>query len=163
MNGFPRLVFVGLGSNLGRPEQQLRAALTRLALIPETVLSAVSRFYRTSPWGVVDQPPFINAVAELRSALPPQALLDALLAIERDAGRERRERWGPRVLDLDLLWYDGLRIERPGLTVPHPHAHERGFVLRPWAELAPDLPLGDHGTVGDLAARVDCSSVEPLA
>src|SRR6476620_9985618 len=102
---------------------------------------AASPVYETDPVGLVDQPAFLNAVVELDTTLEPLPLLDALLALEAEAGRERGIRFGPRTLDLDLIWYDGRRIESDRLTLPHPRAHEREFVLRPLADIAPDIDL----------------------
>jgi 2-amino-4-hydroxy-6-hydroxymethyldihydropteridine diphosphokinase len=117
---------------------------------------AHSRFYRTPPWGLLEQPPFLNAAAELETAHGPHELLDALLQIERDAGRVRDgERWGPRTLDLDLLHMDGVALHDERLTLPHPRIAERAFVLLPLAELAPDLELPGQGRVGALLAASD--------
>jgi 2-amino-4-hydroxy-6-hydroxymethyldihydropteridine diphosphokinase len=157
-----RRAFVALGSNLDQPQRQVRDALAALDRIPATRVARASRLYRTPPWGRTDQPDFVNAVAQLESALAPEALLAELQRIEREAGRARRERWGPRVLDLDLLWHaDGAR-DLDGLRLPHPHLHERAFVLLPLAELAPDLELPARGRVRDLLAEVDCSGIEAL-
>jgi 2-amino-4-hydroxy-6-hydroxymethyldihydropteridine diphosphokinase len=156
---------IGLGANLGRPEAALRQAAVALGELPGTRLLALSRCYRTPAWGRLDQPDFVNAAALLDTRLPPQALLEALLEIERDAGRERGDdsRWGPRVLDLDLLLYAGRVIDRPGLRVPHPHLHERAFALVPLAEIAPAEPFPGHGTVADALRGVDAGGVRPLA
>ena len=155
---------IGLGANLGQPVEGLRRAIAALAGLPDTGLLAVSRFYRTRAWGRQDQPDFVNAAALLQTRLEPQALLDALLRIERQAGRERDEgaRWGPRVLDLDLLLYAGARIDLPGLRVPHPHLHERAFALVPLAEIAAAEPFPGHGSVGQALRQVDVQGVEVL-
>jgi 2-amino-4-hydroxy-6-hydroxymethyldihydropteridine diphosphokinase len=144
--------YIGLGSNLGDREGNLRAALGRLAELGEV---RVSSFRETDPVGVTDQPRFLNAAAELSTELLPRDLLDALLAIERDLGRDRsrEQRWGPRTLDLDLLLYGEEVIDEPGLAVPHPRLVERRFVLEPLYELAPDLVLPDGTRAGDLLAR----------
>jgi 2-amino-4-hydroxy-6-hydroxymethyldihydropteridine diphosphokinase len=132
-------------------------------MLPGTRLVAQSRFYRTPPWGLHEQPAFLNAAAELDTVLGPHELLDALLRIERDAGRVRDgERWGPRTLDLDLLHMDGLALHDERLTLPHPRIAERAFVLLPLAELAPDLELSGQGTVSDLLANADIAGCEPL-
>jgi 2-amino-4-hydroxy-6-hydroxymethyldihydropteridine diphosphokinase len=156
---------IGLGANLGLPEATLRAAADALAALPDSRLLAVSRFYRTPAWGRLDQPDFVNAAALLQTRLSPQALLQALLRIEHEAGRQRdpAERWGPRVLDLDLLLYGGQVIDQPGLRVPHPHLHERAFALVPLAEIAPAEPFPGHGTVADALRAVDTGGVEALA
>jgi len=142
--------YVGLGANVGDREATIAAAVARL---PGVV--AVSRLVETDPVGVVDQPPFLNGAAELETRLGPRELLDTLLAIERDLGRERRERWGPRTIDLDLLVYGDERVDEPGLTLPHPRLHERRFALEPLAELAPGLVIPGRGAVADLLAELD--------
>lgn len=157
-------VYIGLGSNLDDPPAQVEAGLRALAALPESRLVQRSRLYDTAPWGRTDQPAFVNAAAHLETALSPHALLDALLAIERAAGRERDgTRWGPRVLDLDILLYGNLVLDEPGLRLPHPHLHERTFVLAPLAEIAPHLDIPGHGRVADLLARVDASRCEHMA
>lgn len=154
--------FVALGSNLGDTHAYLRQALQALAHLPDTRLLAQSRFYRTPPWGVLEQPAFLNAVAELETALAPHALLEALLAIEQAAGRVRQgERWGPRTLDLDLLHVDGVRLDEAGLTLPHPRIAERAFVLLPLAELAPTLELSGLGRVDALLGAIDAGGCQP--
>lgn len=143
--------WIGLGSNLGDRSATLDAALERIDRLERSSVVRVSRYYRTTPWGETDQPDFVNAVACVRTALSAQALLRALLAIESEMGRERRgRRWGPRVIDLDLLLYGDDRVERPDLTVPHPRLHERAFVLVPLAELAPDRVVPGRGRVDAL-------------
>jgi 2-amino-4-hydroxy-6-hydroxymethyldihydropteridine diphosphokinase len=140
--------YIGLGSNLGDRGENLRRALERLGA------ARVSTIQETDPVGVTEQPRFLNAVAELETGLPPRALLDRLLEIERDLGRDREseERWGPRTIDLDLLLYDDEVIDEPGLTVPHLRLAERRFVLEPLHELAPDLVLPDGRRIKDLLA-----------
>lgn len=156
--------FVGLGGNLGDTQAYLRQALDALARLPRTRLLAQSRSYRTPPWGLREQPAFLNAAAMLDTTLAPHELLDALLDIERAAGRERKgERWGPRTLDLDLLHIDGVRLHDDRLTLPHPRIAERAFVLLPLAELAPDLELPGQGRVDALLVTADTSgcTVQP--
>lgn len=154
--------FVALGGNLGDTRTYLRQALDALARLPHTRLLAVSRFYRTPPWGVREQPAFLNAAAELQTDLAPHALLDALLDIERAAGRIRDgERWGPRTLDLDLLHVDGIVMHDARLTLPHPRIAERAFVLLPLAELAPGLELAGQGRIDTLLAAVDTAGCVP--
>ncbi|MDE2223715.1 MAG: 2-amino-4-hydroxy-6-hydroxymethyldihydropteridine diphosphokinase [Xanthomonadaceae bacterium] len=148
---------VALGSNLGDPCVQVGRGFAALAALPHTILRARSRLYRTPPWGVVDQPDFVNAAARLDTTLAPRELLDALLAIEASAGRVRGARNGPRTLDLDLLLYGDRAINEPDLVVPHPGLHERAFVLLPLADVAPDFEVPGHGLVRDLLARVDAS------
>jgi 2-amino-4-hydroxy-6-hydroxymethyldihydropteridine diphosphokinase len=147
--------YVALGGNLGDPRQQLLDAVAALARLPGTRLLRRSRLYQTPPWGVLDQPPFINAAALLETSLEPHALLDALLAIEQHAGRVRAERNGPRTLDLDLLHMDGVQLADERLVLPHPRIAERAFVLLPLAELAPDLQLPGQGRVAELLAAAD--------
>ena len=148
--------YVGVGSNLAVPRAQVERALRRLAGLPHSRLLRSSRLYRSAPWGVLDQPDFVNAAAAIETALSAQALIQALLAIERDAGRDRNgERWGPRILDLDLLLYDSLTLAEPGLQLPHPHLHERAFVLLPLAEIAPHLDVPGRGPISALLANVD--------
>ena len=123
------IAYVGLGSNLAEPRKQIETALLALSGLPRTTLRTHSRLYATEPWGRSDQPAFVNAVAELDTQLSARDFLDALLAVERQAGRERNsERWGPRILDLDVLLYGQARIDEPALHVPHPRLHERAFV-----------------------------------
>ncbi len=129
--------YVGLGSNMGDRRAHLTAALEGLANLGTVV--GGSPIYETEPVGPADQGPFENAVICLETELSPRSLLDGLLKIESDAGRERRERWGPRTLDLDVLWYDGIVVDEPGLSVPHPRVRERRFVLAPLVYLAPDV------------------------
>ena len=156
-------VFVALGGNLGDTHAQLRRALDALAGLPHTRLLAQSRFFRTPPWGLREQPPFLNAAAMLDTGLAPHELLDALLTIEQAAGRVRNgERWGPRTLDLDLLHMDGVLMHDDRLTLPHPRIAERAFVLLPLAELAPDLELPGQGRVDVLLAAIDTTGCDPL-
>lgn len=157
------LAYVGLGSNLDDPEQHIRDALAALGAIAQARLLRFSRLYRTPPWGIAEQPAFVNAVAELSTSLPPQGLLDALLAIEREQGRRRDGvRWGPRTLDLDLLLYGAVQSTTPGLTLPHPHIAERAFVLVPLADLDAELVIPGAGVVRDLLARVDTRECVPI-
>ncbi len=148
--------YVGLGSNLQLPARQINDALGRLAEMPGTRCMAASSLYRSTPFGGVEQPDFVNAVAALLTTLPPRDLLIQLQGIERRAGRERDgTRWGPRVLDLDLLVYSGARIDEPGLSVPHPGIAERNFVLLPLGEIAPDLVVPGLGRVTGLPVNMD--------
>jgi 2-amino-4-hydroxy-6-hydroxymethyldihydropteridine diphosphokinase len=139
--------FVGLGSNLGDREATIRSAVAQLDV------ARVSTLRETDPVGLLDQPRFLNGVAELETELPPRALLERLLEVERSLGRTREgPRFGPRTIDLDLLLYDDAVLDEPGLTLPHPRLHERAFVLEPLAELAPDLVVPGRGPVRDLLA-----------
>ena len=158
-----RSAWIGLGSNLAGPREQVELGLAALARLPGTRLQQRSHLYRGAPWGVRDQPDFVNAVAAIQSGLTPRELMSALLDIERSFGRERKaDRWGPRILDLDLLLYADCTIDEPGLHVPHPHLHERAFVLLPLAEIATHLKIPGHGSISDLVARVDASECQRL-
>ncbi|HEY8104324.1 MAG TPA: 2-amino-4-hydroxy-6-hydroxymethyldihydropteridine diphosphokinase [Gaiellaceae bacterium] len=143
-------VYVGLGANLGDRETTIRAAV---AALPDVV--GMSLLRETDPVGNTDQPRFLNGVAALETTLAPRELLDVLLSVEQGLGRERRERWGPRTIDLDLLLYGDETVAEPGLTVPHPRLHERRFVLEPLAELDPELLVPGRGRVKDLLAELD--------
>jgi 2-amino-4-hydroxy-6-hydroxymethyldihydropteridine diphosphokinase len=159
-----RLAYIGIGSNLDDPERQVRAAIDALMRLPRTTFLRGSRLYRTAPWGKADQPAFVNAAAAISTELSPRELLDALLAIERAQGRERAgERWGPRVIDLDVVVYGDARIDEPGLHVPHPHSGERAFVLLPLADLDPELEIPGQGRVRALLERVDATGCSVLA
>ncbi|HET7610371.1 MAG TPA: 2-amino-4-hydroxy-6-hydroxymethyldihydropteridine diphosphokinase [Rhodanobacteraceae bacterium] len=159
----PSAAYVALGSNLDDPAAQVERGFAALAALPGTRLRARSRLYRTPPWGVVDQPSFVNAVAALETSLAPRELLEALLAIEAGAGRVRGARNGPRTLDLDLLLHGDLELCEAGLTLPHPRLHERAFVLLPLADVAPGLDVPGRGRVRDLLARVDPAGCIPIA
>lgn len=160
------LAFVGLGSNLGDSAGTIRSALDALDGLSGSRVSTSSRLYRTPAWGVTAQPDFINAVAMLETTLSAQLLLAEMLGIERDAGRTRRDdgvdRWGPRILDLDLLLYGDSVIEQPGLQVPHPHLHERAFALLPLVEIAPDAQLPGRGLARDALATMVTVDIEAL-
>jgi 2-amino-4-hydroxy-6-hydroxymethyldihydropteridine diphosphokinase len=145
--------YVGLGSNLGDREATLRRALELLAEHVDVV--AVSTLRDTDPVGVVEQPRFLNGAACVETDLTPRELLGVLLGVERELGRERLERWGPRTIDLDLLLYGDEAVSEPGLRVPHPRLHERRFVLEPLAELDPALVVPGRGPVRKLLAGLD--------
>lgn len=142
--------YIGLGSNLGNPTEQLSRALAELAQIPCTELNSHSSLYLSPPMGGMDQPDYINAVAGLETALEPEELLHNLQAIESAHGRIRGERWGARTLDLDLLVYGSKIIDTPNLKMPHPGLCERAFVLYPLYEIAPDLEIPGCGCIIDL-------------
>jgi 2-amino-4-hydroxy-6-hydroxymethyldihydropteridine diphosphokinase len=135
---YPVIAYLGLGANLGDPAGQIRQALARLAAAEEVEVLAVSGFYLNPPLGPQDQPWYVNAAARIRTRLAPEELLRVLQQIENDLGRVRGERWGPRILDLDLLLYGGEIICTPEVIVPHPEMHRRAFVLAPLAEIAPE-------------------------
>jgi 2-amino-4-hydroxy-6-hydroxymethyldihydropteridine diphosphokinase len=143
---------IALGSNLDDPESQVRRGFGEIAALPGTKLLAQSSLYRTAPEGYRDQPDFVNAIALVDTVLAPRALLDALLAIERAHGRVREIRNGPRTLDLDIVLYGDRVIEEPGLTVPHPRAHERAFVLQPLLEVWPDAVIPGKGPAANFVA-----------
>lgn len=153
---------IGLGANLDDPAAQVEYALTELASLPATRLIARSPLYASAPVGYVDQPDFINAVAQVETGLAPRALLAALLDIEHRHGRERSFRNAPRKLDLDLLLYGGARFHEPGLTLPHPRMHERAFVLRPLTDIAPEAVIPGRGRAADWLARLADQIVTPL-
>jgi len=141
------VAYVGLGSNLGDREGTVRHAAELIGA------RRLSKLYETEPWGLVDQPQFVNAVAELETPLDARGLLYELLDVERKLGRERiGPRWGPRTIDLDLLLYGDRTIDEPGLVVPHPYLHERLFVLEPLANLDPELEIPGRGKVSALVA-----------
>jgi 2-amino-4-hydroxy-6-hydroxymethyldihydropteridine diphosphokinase len=155
--------YVGVGSNLNDPRAQVRAALARLGPLPQSRLVLASRLYRSRPFGPVAQPDFVNAVVGLLTQLDPVTLLGELRAIETAMGRpDRHERWGPRVIDLDLLCFGRERRTEAALTLPHPGIVERNFVLYPLAEIAPDLDLPGLGRVAELAGRVTAEGLTLL-
>jgi len=145
--------YVGLGSNLGDRERMLWGAIHMLAFNPEVDVAAVSSFRETDPVGIPDQPRFLNAAVAVETELDARALLDLLLSVERELGRTRDgPRFGPRTIDLDLLLYGDEEIDEPGLALPHPRLHERGFVLEPLAEIDSDLTVPGRGPVQALLA-----------
>jgi 2-amino-4-hydroxy-6-hydroxymethyldihydropteridine diphosphokinase len=154
---------LGLGGNVGDVRATLDAAVARLADGKDVTLLARSSDYQTPPWGVTDQPPFINLAILVETALPPHALLTRALNFERALGRDRShgERWGPRPVDIDLLTYDDLALDTAGLTLPHPRLFERAFVLVPLAEIVPDHVIAGR-RVRDALAAIDTAGVEKL-
>lgn len=156
--------YVGIGSNLQMPVRQVEQAAERLAAIPESRLVSLSSLYRSAPFGGIEQPDFVNAAAAMLTTLPPRDFLDALQAIEARQGRERgATRWGPRVLDLDLLVYSTLTLDEPGLDLPHPGIGERNFVLLPLAEIAPDLAIPGLGRAADIPVNMNEPSISRIA
>ncbi|HZR93511.1 MAG TPA: 2-amino-4-hydroxy-6-hydroxymethyldihydropteridine diphosphokinase [Gaiellaceae bacterium] len=148
--------YVGLGSNLGDRERLLRRAVELLDAADGVEVVAVSSLRETDPVGFAEQPRFLNAAAALETTLAPRALLDLLLAVERELGRTRAgPRFGPRTIDLDLLLHGSAVVCEPGLTVPHPRLHERRFALEPLAELDPRLVVPGRGPVADLLAGLE--------
>jgi 2-amino-4-hydroxy-6-hydroxymethyldihydropteridine diphosphokinase len=155
--------YIGVGSNLQDPRARVLEGLSRLAQLPQTRLVLTSRLYRSRPFGKADQPHFVNAAAGLLTQLDSMALYQNLHAIEVAMGRaERHERWGPRIIDLDLLAYARERRSDPTLTLPHPGIVERNFVLYPLAEIAPDLDVPGLGRVAALAAAVTAEGLTLL-
>ena len=154
--------FVALGSNLQDPQAQVERALQTIANTANITLIKASSLYKTAPVGYENQPDFINAVAEIETDLNPIALLQTLLEIETQHGRERPFPNAPRVLDLDVLLYEGVATNTPELTLPHPRMHNRGFVMLPLAEIAPKINIGIHGYADDLAAKCDNQGVSKL-
>jgi 2-amino-4-hydroxy-6-hydroxymethyldihydropteridine diphosphokinase len=150
------VAYLGLGSNQGDSQALLVGAVGGLTDAPGVFVTGLSRMYRTAAVGLEDQPDFLNMVVEVQTSLSPEDLLGLAQDLERRAGRTRTVRWGPRTLDVDILWYDGTSIDHDGLHVPHPRMEERRFVLEPLAELAPDLVLASGRTVrGSLATTLD--------
>ncbi len=143
---------IALGSNIGNPKENLDLAL---ALLREaTDVKKVSSYYVTKPVGYEDQPDFVNAVCIIETELPAMELLNMLHGIEKSMGRERTIKWGPRTIDLDIIQYGTLLSKAEELTLPHPRAHERKFVLEPWAEIEPDAVLLTHGKISDLLSKL---------
>ena len=157
---------VGLGANLGDAVAAVQGALRALDALPDTRVLQASRLYLTPAWGKTDQPAFVNAAAVLETELDARALLDAMLSIERDFGRDRAsdgsDRWGARTLDLDLLLYGQARIDEPGLHVPHPHLHQRAFALVPLVEIAPDIVIPGHGRASEIVAAMVTGDIQAL-
>jgi 2-amino-4-hydroxy-6-hydroxymethyldihydropteridine diphosphokinase len=155
--------FIALGGNLGDVRATFKQAIAMLCDGVEVRLVARSSDYRTPPWGITEQPSFINAVIAVATSLSPRQLLKRLQACERALGRDRgrEQRWGPRPIDLDLLAYDDVTLREPDLTLPHPRLFERAFVLLPLAEIGPDRLIAGI-RVRDALARVDASGIEKL-
>jgi len=156
-----RQAFLSLGGNIGEPARAMAAALRMLDAGEGTGVTAVSSLYRTPPWGKTDQPDFINAAAALDTSLSPRQLIELCLASERALKRERRERWGPRVIDIDILTFGDLQVDEPGLQIPHPRMLERAFVLVPLAEIAPQLIVSGKA-VADWLGAIDAAGIEKL-
>lgn len=148
------VAYLGLGSNQGDSRALLAEAVGGLMAAPGVFVTRLSRLYRTSAIGLEDQPDFLNMVVEIVTTVDPVELLRITQALENDAGRVRTVRWGPRTLDVDILWYDGIFMDHDVLRLPHPRMEERRFVLEPLAELAPDLVLGSGRTVRAALAEV---------
>jgi 2-amino-4-hydroxy-6-hydroxymethyldihydropteridine diphosphokinase len=152
-------VFLSLGGNLGEPAKAMAEALRILDADPDTKVVAVSSLYRTPPWGKTDQPDFLNAAAELRTKLSPRDLLGLCLEAERRLKRVRNERWGPRLIDMDILIFGDRAIHETGLDIPHPRMLQRAFVLVPLTEIAPDFAIAGMPVSGHLA-KLDTGGIE---
>jgi len=157
------IAYVALGSNLDDPANHVRRACQELGALPQTRCLQYSCLYQSTPHGPTDQPDYINAVAELETALPPNELLLMLQSLEKAHGRvPTGEHWGPRPLDLDILLYGDQQIDGPDLQIPHPYMTERAFVLYPLAELAPELSIPGYGALSDLLQSCPAEGLEPL-
>jgi 2-amino-4-hydroxy-6-hydroxymethyldihydropteridine diphosphokinase len=161
------IAYLALGSNLMQPKQQIKAAFLALETLPQTRVLQRSSLYQTAPMGYAEYqlasiPDFINAVVCVETTLAPEALLEAMLALENNFGRERPYLNAPRVLDLDLLLYDAIEMQTTSLTLPHPRMHLRGFVMLPLAEIAPDLILPNGLGVVELAAQYQAQGIQKL-
>ena len=156
--------WLGLGSNLQQPVTQLQDALSRLNEVDGIGVLESSSFYRTPPWGDTLQSDFVNAVARIKTSLEPLPLLHELQKIEKKMGRKpARRRWGPRLIDIDLLLFGGLLMHSPELELPHPRMHQRAFVLLPISELDAKLEIPGCGVVGSLLQELDCTGISRLA
>jgi 2-amino-4-hydroxy-6-hydroxymethyldihydropteridine diphosphokinase len=153
---------VALGSNLDNPVEQIRSALRELGRLPGTRLPRASSLYRNPPAGGLDQPEYVNAIAQVETRLGPRELLDRLLEIERAHGRVRDYPNASRTLDLDVVLYGDRVVSEPGLVIPHPRMLERAFVLVPLAEIAPEAQVPGHGRAADLAGKLDASGLVKL-
>ena len=152
-------IFLSLGSNIGKREFHLREAVRRLQTISS--LTKISSIYETEPWGVKDLAPFLNLVCQVKSVLPPVDLLERIHEIERNMGRKRRQKCEARIIDIDIIFYGGIEIEEPGLTIPHPEYHKRRFVLQPVAEIAPDFsPPSSVKTIAEILS--ECSDTSQV-
>ncbi|MFI7017238.1 2-amino-4-hydroxy-6-hydroxymethyldihydropteridine diphosphokinase [Streptomyces sp. NPDC050164] len=161
----PKRAVVALGSNLGNRLETLQGAIDALEDTPGVRIKAVSPVYETEPWGVEpgSQPAYFNAVVVLKTTLPPSSLLERAHAVEEAFHRVRDERWGPRTLDVDIVSYADVVSDDPQLTLPHPRAHERAFVLAPWHDLDPEAQLPGRGPVAGLLDSVTREGVAPRA
>jgi 2-amino-4-hydroxy-6-hydroxymethyldihydropteridine diphosphokinase len=153
---------LGLGGNLGDTRRLMAAAVDRLAARPGIRVEAVSSLYETPPWGKTDQPAFLNAAARIDTGLSPRDLLATILDVERELGRERGERWGPRSVDIDILLFGMEAIDEPGLHVPHPRLAERAFALQPLVDVMPDAAFAGRRAAAWLEAA-DRAGMKRLA
>ena len=155
-------IYLGLGTNLGDRLRNLQKAISSLS--PVMSVTAVSPIYQSDPWGVTDQPPFLNLCVEATTNLNPQTLLHYLKNLEAELGRQKTIKWGPRLIDVDILLYDDKIVETDSLTIPHPFMAERAFVIIPLADIAPDLyhPVC-HKTIAELKTAVDQSTLHKIS
>lgn len=157
------IVYLGLGSNLEQPQQQIQQACNAIAMLPDTRLLLCSPLYRSAPLGPAGQPDYINAALSIETQLEPETLLDSLQAIENQQGRVRKQRWGARTLDIDILLYGNKTIDSPRLTIPHSQIALRNFVLLPLQDINPDLHFPDGSSLATLVARCGTMGIERLA
>lgn len=153
---------LGLGGNIGDPQAAMAEALQGLDSRDDCTVSAVSRLYKTPPWGKTDQPDFLNCCALVETSLGPEALLDVCLSVERSMKRERVERWGPRTIDIDILTFGNREMETERLALPHPRMVERAFVLVPLAEIAPEMVVSGQ-SLSEWLRRTDSSGIHPAS
>ncbi|APF37383.1 2-amino-4-hydroxy-6-hydroxymethyldihydropteridine diphosphokinase [Chelatococcus daeguensis] len=157
----PVEAILGLGSNIGDLRVQIDCAVAALHATPGVRVIRHSAYYRTAPWGETNQPSFLNICIAIETTLDPRTLLETALRIEQEAGRVRRERWGPRIIDIDILFYGDEVIDEPHLHVPHPYIGERAFVLAPLVDIAPERMIGSR-SVREAAAAIDMTGIERL-
>lgn len=153
---------LGLGANIGDPRANLSQALSSIDAACDIVIQSVSRLYETPPWGDIDQPKFLNACALIKTSLTPHALLDFCLKLELEMGRTRERRWGPRTIDIDVLFYDNILIDEPRLQIPHPRMCERAFVMMPLAEVAPHHTIAGQ-FIKDWQTELNDPAVKPIS
>lgn len=154
-------VLIGLGGNIGDPLQAMRSALAALGSHPGCAVSRVSSVWKTPPWGVTDQPDFLNACAAIKTTLAPRDFLRLCLETEKELKRVRDLRWGPRSIDIDILFFGDFSIDEPGLTVPHPRIADRAFVLVPLGEIAPDRMINGK-SIAELARSANRDGMSKL-
>ncbi|MEU0525393.1 2-amino-4-hydroxy-6-hydroxymethyldihydropteridine diphosphokinase [Streptomyces niveus] len=161
----PKRAVISLGSNLGNRLETLQGAIDALEDTPGLRVKAVSPVYETEPWGVEpgSQPSYFNAIVVVKTTLPPSSLLERAQAVEEAFDRVRVERWGPRTIDVDIVAYADVVSDDPVLTLPHPRAHQRAFVLVPWLDVEPEALLAGRGTVSELLSVIEQRGVEPRA
>jgi len=157
-------VYIGLGSNLDKPIEQVTTAIDALAKLKAFKLIKTSSLYRSLPMGPQDQPDYINAVVLISTGLEPQVLLSELQQLEKKHGRVRKgEQWGPRTLDLDILLYDDLILNKPDLVIPHPGLHQRAFVLYPLSDITPELDIPGRGKLSELLQNIPATGLERIS